>query len=140
MIIILIILISESIDIFLAFKDKLKEIHEKQATQILIIYGIFDYLTIIKALFYLFSFVIVSFTRRVIIRDYENSPLLIVDESLTEELYKDIIHQSKHPEENNNEVIRINLWKSGSHSAESSNYHNNSIKDLDSINKNRIGK
>lgn len=82
----------------------------------------------------------VCFMRNVIIRDYESSPLLIVDESLTEEFYNDIIHQSKHPEENSNEVIRLNIWKSGGHSGEISNYYNSSSKDSGSINYNKNGK
>ena len=116
----------------------MKDIHESEATQILTIFKIFDYLTMIKALFYLFSFVMVCFMRKVIIRDYESSPLLIVNESLTEELYNDIIYQSKHPEENGNEVARINIWKLGSHSGEFSNYNNTSSKDSCSINQNRV--
>jgi len=136
----LIVLISESVDLFLNLRNKLNEILGNEAAQILSIFKIFDYLMIIKALFYLFSFVVICFMRRVIIRDYESSPLLIVDESLTEELYNDIIQQSKHPEENRNDVIRINLWKSGIHSGEFSNNYNSSSQDCGSINYNRNGK
>lgn len=136
----MIILVSESIDIYSEFKQKLREISQTEGAQILVIFQVFNYLMVVKSLFYLFSFVMVCFMRKVIIRDFESSPLLIVDDSLTEELYNDIIQQSKHPDESSNEVIRINLWKSGGRSGEFSNYYNSSSKDSGSINCHRNGK
>ena len=133
-------LISESIDIFSEFREKLNNIPQNEAKRILSIFKIFDYIMLTKALFYLFSFVMVCFVRKIIIRDYESSPLLIVDESLTEELYNDIIRKSKNPEENSNEEVRINFFKSGSHSGEFSNYYNGSSKESASISINRNGK
>lgn len=136
----MIILTSEGIDLFSEIRSKLGELHQSEAKKIISIIEVFDYLMIVKALFYLFSCIIVCLMRKVIIRDYESSPLLIVDESLTEELYNDIIQQSKHPDENSNEVVRINIVKSADRSGDFSNHYNSSSRDSGSINYNKNGK
>jgi hypothetical protein len=38
------------------------------------------------------------YDRRKLIREIKNSPLLVIDDSLTEDIYKNIIQQSQHPD------------------------------------------
>jgi len=72
----------------------------------------------------------VGLIRKLIILEQESSPLLIVNESLTEEIYNDIINQSKNPPEfRNDDENRINVNKSIIRSADISHFYNSSSKD-----------
>jgi len=90
-------LISQCVDLFSDFRNILENLSDPEAEKIISIIKIFDYFMLVKSIFYLFSFIMVCYVRRIIIRDYESSPLLNVDDSLTEELYNDIIRKSKEP-------------------------------------------
>ena len=50
-----------------------------------------------KSVLYFFSCIFTAVERKNLIKEVDSAPLSIVDESLTEELYQNIIQQSKYP-------------------------------------------
>jgi hypothetical protein len=56
-------------------------------------------LNFIRSFLYLLSGIITILERRMLIRELHESPLLNIDETLNEELYKNILLQSKNPDD-----------------------------------------
>lgn len=54
-------------------------------------------MNIINGVFYLITAIAIGIIRNIIIKDSERSPLSVVDSSLTEEMYKNILNQGKNP-------------------------------------------
>ena len=60
--------------------------------------GILFYIAFTKSFLYGITAVLTIYERRKLIREIKNSPLLGIDDSLTEDIYKNIIQQSQHPD------------------------------------------
>ena len=58
------------------------------------------YLTFIKISLYLITLIFTCQEKKFLTDEIESSPLIVVDENLTEELYKNILQQSQNPEDN----------------------------------------
>jgi hypothetical protein len=58
------------------------------------------YIILSKIAIYLITTIITCRERKILTTEIEASPLINVDETLTEELYKNILQQSKNPEDN----------------------------------------
>lgn len=116
MINLLLIIFSEIIDIIYDYCEKLKDSYNEDALKITLYEKIFKIIMMSKALLYLISFVLIYFVRKNLIDDLESSPLLRVDDSLTEEMYNEIIHKSKHPDISNihSKNISINQTQNSS--------------------------
>lgn len=56
-------------------------------------------LLIVKSLFYILTAVGVNSERKILIDEIENAPLMRVDETLNNDLYKNILEQSKYPDD-----------------------------------------
>lgn len=112
----LLIIFSEIIDIIYDYCEKLKDSYNEDALKITLYEKIFKIIMMSKALLYLISFVLIYFVRKNLIDDLESSPLLRVDDSLTEEMYNEIIHKSKHPDISNihSKNISINQTQNSS--------------------------
>lgn len=54
-------------------------------------------LNIISGIFYIITVITIGILRATIIKDSERSPLSVVDSTLTEEMYKNILKQGKNP-------------------------------------------
>lgn len=87
--------------LILNFKfDLSKESFTSNTFEIIIKYGkIGVYMTIIKCVLSLITFVLTITERKRLIYELESSPLTIIDETLTEELYNNVINLSKHPDD-----------------------------------------
>jgi hypothetical protein len=57
-------------------------------------------LSFIKSGFYFSSAFVTIYQRKMILKELNQSPLACIDETLTEEIYKNIIDQSKNPDDN----------------------------------------
>lgn len=57
------------------------------------------YLNITKSLFYILTCCLTIKERNLVLKEINHSPLLNIDETLTEDLYKNIIEQSQNPKD-----------------------------------------
>lgn len=66
-----------------------------------------------RTILYLINIVLTLWERKIIYTEIKTSPLSIIDESLTEDLYNNIIQQGKNPDDNElkNEYRRLTLAK-----------------------------
>ncbi len=76
----------------------LKPIGPSIDKNILELKNIIFYISFVKSFFYITTSFISIYERRKLKRELKNSPLLEIDDNLTEEIYKNIIQQSKNPD------------------------------------------
>lgn len=76
---------------------KMRELQPPEIKDILSYKEFLQTIDTIKFCFYIILFIFVFILRRTIIKEEAESPLLSINEGLNEELYKNIIKQSQHP-------------------------------------------
>jgi hypothetical protein len=94
----------------------MKEITPADIQQIYNLKQIQFFINFVKAALYLCSCVLTYFERKKIIQEIASSPLVDIDETLTEDLYKNIISQSKDPDNHalQDEYRRLTINKTNS--------------------------
>jgi hypothetical protein len=81
-----------------------EELKNKRTSEIIALEKIIEntyYITFAKISLYLITLVFTCQEKKYLTEEIQASPLTSVDENLTEELYKNILQQSKNPEDNN---------------------------------------
>jgi hypothetical protein len=78
--------------------DDIRPIGPSNIKEIIQIREILYYFSFAKSFLYVLSAILTILQRRKLMRALEDSPLLDIDDTLTEEIYRNIIQQSKHPD------------------------------------------
>jgi hypothetical protein len=78
--------------------DGIKPIGPSNIKEILQLKDLLYYFSFAKSFLYLLSAILTILQRRRLMRALQNSPLLEIDDTLTEEIYRNIIQQSKNPD------------------------------------------
>ncbi len=79
------------------------ELENERVSEIVSLEKLIDntyYLSFIKISLYLITLIFTCQEKKFLTEEIESSPLIEVDENLTEELYKNILQQSQNPEDN----------------------------------------
>jgi hypothetical protein len=84
-------------DTFFSKANIIKDIQFENSKKIEEIKQLVFYTNCIKSFLYIMSGIFTIVERKNLMREIGSAPLSIVDESLTEDLYQNIIQQSKHP-------------------------------------------
>ena len=89
----------------------------------------------IKSIFYLITCILTIKERKLILEEISQSPYVNIDESLTEALYKNIIEQSKNPENKDLKEIYNRLTENNrfNESGKINNAVNNSVSNITNI-------
>ena len=76
----------------------IKPLKPSNEIEILTLKNVLYYISFVKSFLYLATGIITIYERKKLLREIKNSPLLLIDDSLTEEIYQNIIQQSKFPD------------------------------------------
>ena len=101
------------IDVLYENGNDMKSIKPSEIKEIYDLKEIAYYISCIKSVFYLVSALLTILERSALVIEIKASPFSCIDESLTEELYNNILRQSKNPEDESliSEYKRLTLSK-----------------------------
>lgn len=118
--IILVNVIVENINTF-------KSIHSSLLTKIRRYKELNFYFCIVKTILFAITSILTIKERKLILKEIQQSPYLNIDENLTEALYKNIIEQGKHPDDNNLKEAYNRLINMSKENEDSKNYSQDAI-------------